>query len=80
MRRRKQDMIKSLFTFLALEIMTTDFFVSGFNGDPWGFIDRRIQSTYSRIPVNRLLFDVEKSGIQTPLIDVIEDKRDDLHC
>ena len=38
MRRRKQEM-KSLFSFLALEIVTTDFCVTGFNEEPWGFND-----------------------------------------
>lgn len=31
-------MMKSLFTFLALEIVTTDF-VTRFTGNPWGFND-----------------------------------------
>lgn len=39
-------MMKSLFTFLALEIETTDFCVTGFNGNPWGFNGGRIQSEH----------------------------------
>ena len=31
--------MKSLFSFLALEIVTTDFCVTGFNEEPWGFND-----------------------------------------
>lgn len=41
-------MMKRPFTFLALEIVTTDFYVTGFNGDPWGFNDGRIQSEHSQ--------------------------------
>lgn len=38
MRRQKQEM-KSLFSFLALEIVKTDFCVTGYNEEPWGFND-----------------------------------------
>lgn len=48
MRRGKQKMMKCPFTFLALEIVTTDFCVTGFNGDPEGFNHGRIQSEYTQ--------------------------------
>lgn len=74
--------MKSLFTFLALEIVTTDFCVTGFNEDPWGFshtvefsqnIFKDNTSEYSS-----LLY--QSQAFRPSLIGVIEDKSDDVMC
>ena len=59
--------MKSLFSFLALEIVTTDFCVTGFNEEPWGFNDivefNQNILKYNASEYTSLL--CQKSGIQT---------------
>ena len=74
--------MKSLFSFLALEIVTTDFCVTGFNEEPWGFNDivDSIKTFSSIMPVNILPFYVKSQAFRPSLIGVIEDKSDHVTC
>lgn len=79
MRGQKQEM-KSLFSFLVQERVTTDYCVTGFNEDPWRFNDtvgfnqnilKHNTSEYTSLLC-------QKSGIQTLFNWCLEDKSDDV--